>query len=66
MLAADGSWELLEHLFPSEPVRAEPPARIGMYDIVGVLGDFERTTSVARFYVAERVGGTPSRQGWEV
>jgi Tol biopolymer transport system component len=38
LLAADDRGESLEHLFPSEPVSAEPPARIGMYDIVGVLG----------------------------
>ena len=33
--------------------------------IVGVLGDFERTTSKARFYIARRVGGTPNDMGWE-
>jgi ADP-ribose pyrophosphatase YjhB (NUDIX family) len=33
--------------------------------ITGVLGDYERTTSVARFYVAQRVGGTPADMGWE-
>lgn len=33
--------------------------------ITGVLGDYERTTSVARFYIAQRVGGTPSDMGWE-
>lgn len=33
--------------------------------IVGVLGDLERDTSKARFYVARRVGGTPSDMGWE-
>lgn len=33
--------------------------------ITGILGDFEKTTSYARFYVAERVGGTPSDMGWE-
>lgn len=33
--------------------------------IVGVLGDFERTTSKARFYIARRVGGTPADMGWE-
>lgn len=33
--------------------------------IVGVLGDFERTTSKARFYLARRVGGTPTDMGWE-
>jgi predicted DNA-binding WGR domain protein/8-oxo-dGTP pyrophosphatase MutT (NUDIX family) len=34
-------------------------------EITGVLGDFERTTSVSRFYIARRVGGSPSGQGWE-
>lgn len=34
-------------------------------EIVGVLGDFERTTSKARFYIARRVGGTPADMGWE-
>lgn len=33
--------------------------------IVGVLGDYERSTSKARYYVAERVGGTPADMGWE-
>jgi len=33
--------------------------------IVGFLGDFHRTTSVARIYLAERVGGTPAAAGWE-
>lgn len=33
--------------------------------IVGVLGDYERSTSKARFYIAERVGGTPKDMGWE-
>lgn len=33
--------------------------------IVGFLGDFEKTTSVARYYVARRVGGTPADMGWE-
>lgn len=34
-------------------------------EITDVLGDFERTTSTARFYMARRVGGTPSAMGWE-
>lgn len=33
--------------------------------IVGVLGDFERDTSKARYYIARRVGGTPKDMGWE-
>ena len=33
--------------------------------ITGILGDFERTTSKARYYIAERVGGTPKEMGWE-
>jgi ADP-ribose pyrophosphatase YjhB (NUDIX family) len=33
--------------------------------IVGLLGDYERTTSKARYYIAQRVGGTPSDMGWE-
>lgn len=33
--------------------------------IVGIVGDFERTTSVARVYRARRVGGTPVAMGWE-
>jgi ADP-ribose pyrophosphatase YjhB (NUDIX family) len=33
--------------------------------ITGLLGDFERDTSKARYYVAQRVGGTPSKMGWE-
>lgn len=33
--------------------------------ITGIAGDFEKTTSFARFYIAERVGGTPADMGWE-
>ncbi len=33
--------------------------------ITGLLGDYERTTSVARMYKAVRVGGDPSACGWE-
>jgi 8-oxo-dGTP pyrophosphatase MutT (NUDIX family) len=34
-------------------------------EITGLLGDYERTTSVARMYTAKRVGGTPIAMGWE-
>jgi len=34
-------------------------------EITGFLGDFERTTSVARMYTARRVGGNPTSMGWE-
>ncbi len=34
-------------------------------EITGFIGDFERTTSVARYYSARRVGGSPSGMGWE-
>lgn len=34
-------------------------------EITGFIGDFERTTSVARLYRARRVGGTPVAMGWE-
>ena len=30
-----------------------------------LLGDFDRSTSRARFYVASRVGGSPADMGWE-
>lgn len=33
--------------------------------ITGFVGDFERSTSVARFYRARRVGGDPTACGWE-
>lgn len=33
--------------------------------ITGFVGDFERTTSKARYYLAEVTGGTPSDMGWE-
>lgn len=33
--------------------------------ITGFIGDFERTTSVGRMYLAERVGGDPTQCGWE-
>jgi ADP-ribose pyrophosphatase YjhB (NUDIX family) len=34
-------------------------------EITGFLGDYSRTTSVARMYTAKRVGGTPVNMGWE-
>lgn len=34
-------------------------------EITGFIGDFQRTTSVARMYRAKRVGGDPTRCGWE-
>ncbi|EEK4465167.1 NUDIX domain-containing protein [Salmonella enterica] len=34
-------------------------------EITGVLGDFKRTTSVARMYIARRTGGNPVDMGWE-
>lgn len=34
-------------------------------EIDSFLGDMVRTTSVARYYLARRVGGTPSAMGWE-
>lgn len=33
--------------------------------ITGLLGDFARSTSMARYYLARRVGGTPADAGWE-
>lgn len=34
-------------------------------EITGFIGDFERTTSVARMYKARRIGGSPVHMGWE-
>ena len=34
-------------------------------EITGYLGDFERTTSVARYYTARRVGGSPAKHAEE-
>jgi ADP-ribose pyrophosphatase YjhB (NUDIX family) len=34
-------------------------------EITGFVGDFDRTTSVARMYRARRVGGDPTTMGWE-
>ena len=33
--------------------------------ITGYLGDYKRTTSMTRLYLAERVGGSPCDVGWE-
>lgn len=33
--------------------------------IVGWLGDYARTASFTRYYLAERVGGNPADMGWE-
>lgn len=34
-------------------------------EITGILGDYEGDTSIARYYVARRTGGTPTDVGWE-
>jgi ADP-ribose pyrophosphatase YjhB (NUDIX family) len=34
-------------------------------EITGWIGDFERTTSVTRYYFARRIGGNPAAMGWE-
>ncbi len=34
-------------------------------EITGFIGDYARTTSVARMYKAKRVGGLPTDAGWE-
>jgi ADP-ribose pyrophosphatase YjhB (NUDIX family) len=34
-------------------------------EIDSFLGDIKRSTSVARYYLARRVGGTPADMGWE-
>lgn len=34
-------------------------------EIDSFLGDIPRSTSVARYYLARRVGGTPAAMGWE-
>ena len=34
-------------------------------EIIGFLGDFQKTTSVARMYLAKRIGGSPVHCGWE-
>lgn len=34
-------------------------------EITGILGDYEGDTSVARYYIARRTGGTPADVGWE-
>ena len=34
-------------------------------EIVGFIGDFDKTTSRARMYLARRVGGSPVEAGWE-
>lgn len=33
--------------------------------ITGYLGDFKRSKSIVRLYLAERVGGDPTSMGWE-
>ena len=33
--------------------------------IISFIGDFNRTLTRTRYYLAKRVGGTPSKMGWE-
>ena len=38
----------------------------GLYvEITGFIGDFERSTSKARYYVGQRISGSPTEMGWE-
>ncbi len=34
-------------------------------ELAALIGDFERTTSVTRYYLAKRIGGNPADCGWE-
>jgi len=34
-------------------------------EIIGLIGDVERSMTVTRYYRARRVGGTPAAMGWE-
>ncbi|MEY4752585.1 MAG: hypothetical protein RJA44_260 [Pseudomonadota bacterium] len=34
-------------------------------EITALLGDFERSMTVTRYYRARRIGGTPAAMGWE-
>lgn len=34
-------------------------------EVTGWIGDFERTTSVTRYYFAKRISGNPAAMGWE-
>lgn len=34
-------------------------------EVIGLLGDVTRTTSVTRYYLAKRTAGNPSKVGWE-
>ena len=34
-------------------------------EILGHLGDYEKSTSVTRYYIAKRTGGAPWQMGWE-
>jgi ADP-ribose pyrophosphatase YjhB (NUDIX family) len=34
-------------------------------EITGLIGDFERSTTITRYYTARRLGGLPTQMGWE-
>jgi 8-oxo-dGTP pyrophosphatase MutT (NUDIX family) len=34
-------------------------------EITGLIGDFERSQSITRYYTARRIGGLPTQMGWE-
>ncbi len=34
-------------------------------EITGLIGDFERSTTITRYYSARRVGGLPTQMSWE-
>ncbi len=33
--------------------------------LIALIGDFERSVSVTRYYLAQRIGGNPAQMGWE-
>lgn len=56
----------LEKLEPQAAAIKEAYEESGLkVEITGLVGDIERSTTVARYYLARRVGGTPSDMGWE-
>jgi 8-oxo-dGTP pyrophosphatase MutT (NUDIX family) len=34
-------------------------------EITGLIGDFERSTTITRYYTARRIGGLPTQMCWE-
>lgn len=75
VVSPSGGFGGYKNTFPKGGVKESTPQKTAIREvweesglvarITRVLGDYERTTSVTRYYIGERIGGSPEYAGWE-